>query len=308
MNERTGRRPPSRRRVDRTGSATVHGDTAVPGDSTQATGAPAPTDAAASEPVDAGDAPAVGATARSTAVRLARVHLRLGALSLARAELESLAGRGLLDEAALVDLAEVRWRTGDLAGAGEATTTLLERGCTDAMALVIAAEAVAAQGRPGEARRLVGMAVAALDGSLDAVFAGMPRNAPWPGAPAAVAPAPAAPVAPVGVAGHPVAASASAAEAYAGGRAALAAGDPGQTTRAALQLGVALRLDPGFATAVLDAIGVRASEPELALVAGDALRLLGREPEALAAYEVAGDAGASFGAAAATAAGVDEPG
>ncbi|MFN8631135.1 MAG: hypothetical protein U0838_12715 [Chloroflexota bacterium] len=40
--------------------------------------------------------------------------------ALARAELEALAGRGRLDDAALLDLAEVRWRTGDLGGAGDA--------------------------------------------------------------------------------------------------------------------------------------------------------------------------------------------
>ena len=51
----------------------------------------------------------------------------MGSLALARAELESLAGRGMLDEPALLDLAEVRWRTGDLAGAGEAANALLAR-------------------------------------------------------------------------------------------------------------------------------------------------------------------------------------
>ena len=46
----------------------------------------------------------------------------------ARAELESLAGHGMLDDEALLDLAEVRWRTGDLAGAGEAANVLIEQG------------------------------------------------------------------------------------------------------------------------------------------------------------------------------------
>jgi hypothetical protein len=227
---------------------------------------------------------------RSTTLRLARVHLRLGALSLARAELESLAGRGQLDEAALADLAEARWRTGDLAGAGEAARLLLEQGSSAPMGLVIAAEVVAAQGRPREARRLVARALDAIEGPLDAVFAGMPRNAPWPVEPMPpAADAAVAPVSPQGYAGWDgtAPASAAAAEAYTGGRAALATGSTGHVTRAALQLSVALRLDPGIAGAVLDAIGGRATEPELALVAGDALRLLGRETDALAAYEVA---------------------
>jgi hypothetical protein len=48
-----------------------------------------------------------------------------------------------------------------------------------------------------------------------------------------------------------------------------------------------MRLEPAFAEAVLDAVGPRATDPTLALVAGDALRLLGRETEARAAYDVA---------------------
>ena len=45
---------------------------------------------------------------------LARVHLRMGSMGLARAELETLAGRNGLDDEGIRDLAEVRWRTGDL--------------------------------------------------------------------------------------------------------------------------------------------------------------------------------------------------
>lgn len=240
-----------------------------------------------------------GASGRPTALRLARLHLRMGSLALARAELEALAGRRALDPAGLLDLAEVRWRTGDLAGAGDAASALLEGGHDEPLALVIAAEAVAKLGRPGEARRLVGRALAAVDGPLDPLFAGMPRSTIWPpeAVPArepaeietpAVAnrtsparPAAAPPtVAAGGDAGPP--ASPAAAEAFAGGRAALGSGD---AALAALRLGVALRLDPGFAEGVLEAIGDRASEPVLALVAGDALRLLGRESEALAAFD-----------------------
>jgi hypothetical protein len=237
---------------------------------------------------------------RPVPLRLARVHLRMGSLALARAELESLAGRGMLDDGALLDLAEVRWRTGDLAGAGEAANAILERGRDEPLALVIAAESVAAQGRPGEARRLAGRALDAHDGPLDPLFAGIPKSLIWPaeavaigtsgvedpgeplaarepraGAPAdaRAAPEPAASPAPTG-----------AAEAFAGGRAALLAGD---TLQAALRLGVALRLEPGYARDVLAAIGEQAADPALALVAGDALRLLGRESEALAAFDLA---------------------
>jgi hypothetical protein len=233
----------------------------------------------------------------------------MGQLSLARAELEALAGRGVLDEAALLDLAEARWRTGDLPGAGDAAATLLARGRDDALAFLIAAESVAAHGRPGEARRLAGRALAGITGSLDPVFAGMPRNPLWPDDPASppgLVPARGTDVGSSdaghpGSAGHPGhpgssgrprhsgsalgadgPASPAAAESFAGGRAALAGGDAG---KAALRLSVALRLDPGYAEGVLEAIGTDDHDPGLDLVAGDALRLLGREAEALAAFD-----------------------
>lgn len=232
---------------------------------------------------------------RPVALRLAGLHVRMGSLALARAELESLAGRGMLDEDALLDLAEVRWRTGDLAGAGEAANALLARERTDTLALVIAAEAVAGAGRPGEARRLAARAVERADGPLDPLFAGIPRSLVWPGEDPDEASTPDAPGEPMARATTPggaaaprtppeTPASTGAAEAYAGGRAALAAGD---TTQAAVRLGVALRLEPGYARDVLSAIGDQAADPALALVAGDALRLLGRESEALAAFDLA---------------------
>ena len=241
---------------------------------------------------------------RATGLRLARVHLRMGSLLLARAELESFTGRGALDDDGLLDLAEVRWRTGDLPAAGEAANALLSQGRDDALALVIAAEAVAAMGRPREARQLAGRALVAAGGPLEPLFAGMPRSLIWPADPAGVddramdgaiestatpanrpragAHRPRAGT-PAAIAAEDAApASAAAAEAFAGGRAALGGWDPAP---AALRLGVALRLEPGFAEAVLEAIGERATEPALALVAGDALRLLGRESEALAAFD-----------------------
>ena len=60
------------------------------------------------------------------------------------------------------------------------------------------------------------------------------------------------------------------------GRAALEAGDP---TRPRVRLGLVLRLAPALAPAVLDLVGGR-TEPGLALVRGDAYRLVGREIEA----------------------------
>ena len=226
-----------------------------------------------------GDPVVAAVDGRRSSLRLARVHLRLGSLSLARAELEALGNRDALDDDGLLDLAEARWRTGDLAAAGEAASAVVDRGRDDTVALVIAAEARAAEGRAGEARRLAQRALADLDAPLELVFAGMPRSSIWPGEDADGA----TPV-PVAVTGAGVAASPAAAEAYAGGQAALAAGD---ATNAALRLGVAVRLEPGFAQAVVDAVGPRPADPALALLAGDALRLLGRETEARAAFDVA---------------------
>ncbi len=117
---------------------------------------------------------------RSSDLRLARVHLRMGAHQLARAELEALAGEGSLDPEALLDLAEVRWRTGDLAGAGVAAQAYLGGGGESVLALVIAAEAGAASGRPTEARRLAGQAVERAAVPLEELFAGMPRSGVWP--------------------------------------------------------------------------------------------------------------------------------
>ena len=250
---------------------------------------PAATDAAAPAGADRG--PVLQGNA--LALRLARLHLRMGSLALARAELESFAGAGTLDEAALVDLAEVRWRTGDLAGAGEAARAALARDIQDPLAYVIAAEAIAAMGRPAEAKRLAGHALEGMDVTLDTLFAGMPRSAIWPGDPEPEV----APSVRAREEEDRSPASAAAAEAFAGGRGALAAGD---IPSAALRLSVAIRLEPKFAQGVLAAIGERATVPLLALVAGDALRLLGREHDALEAYDMArgkprtaGDAAAS---------------
>jgi hypothetical protein len=64
-------------------------------------------------------------------------------------------------------------------------------------------------------------------------------------------------------------------------RADLAGGD---LSAAALHLGIALRMGPDLAGEVLDAIEPVAGSPELYLIRGDALRLLGREDDARRAY------------------------
>jgi tetratricopeptide (TPR) repeat protein len=229
---------------------------------------------------------------RPTALRMASLHLRLGQLGLARAELEALAGGDALDHAGMVDLVEARWRSGDLAGAGAVAGALLDHGQVDLLTLVVAAESSAADGRPEEARRLAARAEGLADGALDAVFAGMPNSRIWSGAdvpavearPAVARPvrSPAPSVAPPARPSAPETPSAAAEAAFARGRSALAAGDD---TTAAIRLGVALRLDPQVAGRVLDALGDWERHPTLALVAGDALRLLGREADALAAFE-----------------------
>ena len=116
-------------------------------------------------------------------VRLARVHLRLGQLTLARAELEDLLRQDLLDSASLAVLAEARWRTGDGVAAADAAQAHLDAGGTDDVALCIAVEAAAADGRPDDARALMDRLPASDTAALDALFAGMPRRAYWPAGP-----------------------------------------------------------------------------------------------------------------------------
>ena len=116
-------------------------------------------------------------------LRIATLHLRLGQLTLARAELEDLLGRDALDSHGLASLAEARWRTGDGDAATSAAEAHLEAGGTDPVAICIAAEAAAADGRPGDARILMDRLPTADAAALDALFAGMPRRAFWPAGP-----------------------------------------------------------------------------------------------------------------------------
>jgi hypothetical protein len=272
-------------------------------------------------------------TTRSPDLVLAHAHLRLGSLALARTELETLAGLGKLGPAGLVDLAEVRWRTGDLAGAGEAAGVALQGDEEDPVALVIAAEAAAALGRPNEARKLASRAMAAATGSIDVIFAGMPRSGAWP--PDADEPPPTAPTLfdrapepatraqPGGAApdhtatptptesGRTTVGAAPVGPVTRGfwdedieeepgsrdapdpgleleaGRAALVAG---ALDEAALRFGIALRLAPAMAPAILEATA-GARVPSLIVVRGDAHRVAGHELEAQEAYLVASHGG-----------------
>ncbi|HET7726520.1 MAG TPA: hypothetical protein VFK54_04265 [Candidatus Limnocylindrales bacterium] len=241
--------------------------------------------------MDAAGSPGAGVVtgdARPAALRVAGIHLRNGALGLARAELEAAAGRGTLDDQALLDLAEARWRTGDLAGAGEVANAFLSSGRRAPIAFVVAAEAVAALGRPSEARRLASLALAEPGSRLDEIFAGMPRSHVWPGEGAddAARDAVSGGAAPSDGSGASAPAASrvehlpDAPEALDAGRHAIASGD---LAAGAVRLAVVLRLDPALAPAVLDAIG-SARSPALELVRGDALRATGHELEARSAY------------------------
>lgn len=121
--------------------------------------------------------------ARINDLRMARVHLRMGQLTLARAELEDLYRRDALDVIGLAVLAEARWRTGEGPAAADAALAHLEAGGSDDVAVCIAAEAMAAEGRPAEARMLMDRLPASDATTLDALFAGMPRRAFWPAGP-----------------------------------------------------------------------------------------------------------------------------
>jgi hypothetical protein len=134
---------------------------------------------------------AAAPTPRDPNLRLAGLHLRLGSIALARAELETLAGADALDGAGRIDLVEARWRSGDLTGAGEVARAVLAGGDEPIIALVVAAEAAASLGRPSEARRLASRALELADGSIDPIFAGMARAAVWPADPTEPVPSPA---------------------------------------------------------------------------------------------------------------------
>jgi hypothetical protein len=121
--------------------------------------------------------------ARINDLRMARVHLRMGQLTLARAELEDLYRRDALDVVGLAVLAEARWRTGEGPAAADAALAHLEAGGSDDVAVCIAAEAMAAEGRPAEARMLMDRLPQSDATTLDALFAGMPRRAFWPAGP-----------------------------------------------------------------------------------------------------------------------------
>jgi hypothetical protein len=239
---------------------------------------------------------------RSPDARMARLHLRVGLLSLARAELETMAGDGTLDVPAMADLAEVRWRTGDLPGAGEAAVAHIGSGGSDAIAYVVAAESYAAQGRSGDATRMASEAIArGID--VDTVFAGEPQSAVWNGTGPPAAGAGrfrgARPPRPTtdgmdgteqGAAEQPRLTAADVSPALAAARGALRARDP---SGVASRLAVALRADLAeVAEAVLeiaDAAIVHAGRLDAAslhLIRGDALTLLDRPEEAAEAYNM----------------------
>jgi hypothetical protein len=261
-----------------------------------------------------------GPAERTPDQRLATLHLRTGSLSLARTELETMAGDGLLDDEALLDLAEVRWRTGDLPGAGEAADAFLGAGHETTLGLVIAAEAQAALGRPVEARRLADRAIRRSDRSLDVIFAGLPVSSIWPrdvDAEILPQPAPIAPGSPrlgssgahdgaegrardardrregpagtgsVAEGAHPSSPSSAilpdVSMALQAAEEALASDDPSAAT---IQLALVLRVAPALAPAVLDMIRDQEGA-SFELIRGDAYRLVGREAEARRSFAAA---------------------
>ncbi len=121
-----------------------------------------------------------GAAARSADARLARVHLRGGLLTLARATLEGMAGAGTLDREALADLAEVRWRSGDLEGAAEAARAHQASGGEEPLAALIIAEDMAQGGHETDANPIAGALYERVGGAVDVLFAQEPRGAIWP--------------------------------------------------------------------------------------------------------------------------------
>jgi hypothetical protein len=119
---------------------------------------------------------------RTANARLSRLHLRGGLLTLARAELEQMAGTGSLDREALVDLAEARWRSGDLDGAAEAAEAHLAIGGDEPMALLIVAEEAERRGRILDARQRATLVQQRVGEGIERLFAGEHRSTVWPAA------------------------------------------------------------------------------------------------------------------------------
>ena len=250
---------------------------------------------------------------RPVALAVARVHLRTGALALARAELEAAAGDRRLDDDAIVDLAEARWRTGDTVGAGQAAAVHLAAGGDDLVALVIAAEAAAiARGGAAEAESLVAQVLDRRQAPMADLVAGMPLAAPWP--PGMDDDAAADRVASATSAaswrpGSPAARSPRSCPSAPAARSPARSADPcpprpsrrPQPIRRRrsppaprpwpraiamarrLHLAVALRLSPALAPAILSAVGGTPG-PAFDLLRGDAFRLVGHESDARRAY------------------------
>lgn len=313
----------------------------------------------------------------SLLLRLARIHLRTGSLTTARAQLESLAGRDQLDTAGMLDLAEARWRTGDLHGAGGAAGAYLAANGGEALGLVIAAEAASLGNHDVEARRNMEQAMLRTLTSLDAIFAGIPHRlkltedgpetttapetVPVAESPKATAPATEPPAEPEAMSAEPAAAerepaaepeatapteteaieaaavaepeptpAVPMAEAAGSSHTELVTGDTaaqpvvdasrvqadteiaagvalletGDALLAALHFGIALRMTPESAQAVLVAIRDR-HDLALELVRGDALRMQGHERDAGQAYQSV--ASALSGARAAAEAAAEPP-
>jgi hypothetical protein len=268
---------------------------------------PADAGAASSRTSRVADTPADEAASIAEDRQLAALHLRVGSLALACAELEDLSRRGALDTGALADLAEARWRCGDLEGAAVAAADHLAAGGTRPVALVIAAEGAVVARRPIEAKADLDV-LGDLDArTVDALFAGMPRHAPWPSAPedaSGVRQGPRGTGRATRTRSPSGAGRGDRGGADAGGSQAQAADLSGELDRARIELGsgvaadaahgvarlaLVLRLDPALAPAILDALQQR-RDPAALLLRGDACRLLGRHLEAEAALQAASQA------------------
>jgi len=130
--------------------------------------------------VVAGPTTAGRAVERTADARLARLHLRGGMLSLARAELEQMAGVSELDREALADLAEARWRSGELVRAAEAAEAHLAAGGTEPLAQLICAEGAERQGRLADAERHAEAVLDRVGLGIEQLFAGEARSTAWP--------------------------------------------------------------------------------------------------------------------------------
>ena len=191
---------------------------------------------------------------------------------------------------------------GELDLAAAAAEEYLASGGSALIAHIIEAEAAAAGGRQADAQTHTAAVSGLGAADLDGIFAGMPRRAFWPAAPAVAGaelarsdePASSSEAAERAMAateptGEPTEDGRDPSALLEAARADLASRDLDRIDAGLTRVALALRLDPTLAAPVVELLA-RRTEPAALVTHGDALRILGRALAAEASYRAAASA------------------